>query len=313
MKIIFFGTPEAALPSLQKIIAAGHEVQLVVTQPDRPRGRGQKSQPPPVKLFALKKQIPVIQPEKISKDEKAIELIRSYRPDIIVVVAFGQILPAEIIYFPVFRSVNVHFSLLPKYRGASPVAWAILNGEEKTGVTIFELNEKMDEGDILAQVEVPIFPHENAGDLERRLAVIGAELLMETLEKRHQLRPIPQDHSQATYAPKIDKTLGQVDWSQESSAIDRLVRALTPSPGAFTYLQGELIKIYRGTPLEAAPLSSPPGEIIAISPQGILVACGRGSAYRLERVQRANRKEMAAFDFSLGMRLKPGQTFELKK
>lgn len=312
MKLIFFGTPEAALPSLKKLITAGHQVELVVTQPDRPKGRGQKLQPPPVKLFAVENRIPVIQPEKIRRDESVLALIRSYNPEMIVVVAYGQILPAELIYFPVFRSVNVHFSLLPKYRGASPVVWAILNGEEKTGVTIFELNERMDEGDILAQVEVPILPRENAGDLEKRLAHIGAELLVETIAKRPRICPIPQDHSRATYVPKIDKNFGQVDWTKGADFIDRFVRALTPSPGAFTYLEGELVKIYRGSPLKTRSLSATAGEIIAINPEGIVVACGGGGGYQIERVQRANRKEMGAFEFSLGMRLRPGNHFQLK-
>lgn len=312
MKLIFFGTPETALPSLKKLITAGHHVELVVTQPDRPKGRGQKLQPPPVKLFALENRIPVIQPEKIRRDDSVLSLIRSYNPEMIVVVAYGQILPAELIYFPVFRSVNVHFSLLPKYRGASPVVWAILNGEEKTGVTIFELNERMDEGDILAQVEVPILPRENAGDLEKRLAAIGAELLVETIAKRPRISPIPQDHSRATYAPKIDKNFGQVDWTKGADFIDRFVRALTPSPGAFTYLEGELVKIHRGSPLETRSLSATAGEIIAINPEGIVVACGGSGAYQIERLQRANRKEMGAFEFSLGMRLRPGKHFQLK-
>ncbi|MGQ9470657.1 MAG: methionyl-tRNA formyltransferase [Candidatus Aminicenantales bacterium] len=312
MKLIFFGTPETALPSLKKLITAGHQVELVVTQPDRPKGRGQKLQPPPIKLFALENRIPVIQPEKIRRDESVLSLIRSYNPEMIVVVAYGQILPAELIYFPVFRSVNVHFSLLPKYRGASPVVWAILNGEEKTGVTIFELNERMDEGDILAQVEVPILPRENAGDLEKRLAAIGAELLVETIAKRPRISPIPQDHSRATYAPKIDKNFGQVDWTKGADFIDRFVRALTPSPGAFTYLEGELVKIHQGSPLETRSLSATAGEIIAINPEGIVVACGGSGAYQIERVQRANRKEMGAFEFSLGMRLRPGKHFQLK-
>ncbi|MCX7974891.1 MAG: methionyl-tRNA formyltransferase, partial [Candidatus Aminicenantes bacterium] len=213
MNIVFFGTPEAALPSLEKLLNSEHQIKLIVTQPDRPAGRGLKLTPPPVKEFALKNGLPFIQPEKIRKDQTALNLIRSIFPDIIVVVAYGQILPAEIIYFPPYRAINVHFSLLPKYRGACPVAWAILNGEEKTGITIFVLNEKMDEGDILAQVEVEIRPRENAGELENRLAQIGADLLIKTLSEIDKLTPKPQDHSQATYAPKLNKNMGQIDWS----------------------------------------------------------------------------------------------------
>ncbi len=309
MNIVFFGTPEAALPSLEKLISAGHSIKLVVTQPDRPSGRGQKTKPPPVKEWARQHKLPVIQPAKIRLDEAAQELIRACAPEIIVVVAYGQILPARIIYFPPFRSVNVHFSLLPLYRGACPVAWAILRGEKKTGVTIFQLNERMDEGDILSQREVPILPHETAQDLEKRLAIIGAELLVETLAKIDKITPVPQDHSKATYAPKIEKEMGRIDWNQSAEQVDRQRRAFTPWPGVFTYFQGELIKIHAGFPLEEASFSGKPGEIVKIAREGVDVGCGYNSLYRLVLLQRQNRRAIAAYEFSLGMRLKPGDIF----
>jgi len=307
MNIVFFGTPEPALPSLEKLIAAGHSIKLVVTQPDRPAGRGQKVKPPPVKTLALRYQLPVIQPDKIRRDKQALDLIRSLSPDIIVVVAFGQLLPAELIYFPPFKAVNVHFSLLPKYRGACPVAWALLNGEEKTGVTIFQLNEKMDEGDILSQIEVPILPEENAEELERRLAVLGADLLLRTLDEINQITPRPQNHSLATYAPKIEKDQGRLDWTSPAARIDRQVRALYPWPGAFTYCRGELVKVHRGALRPTSNLIAKPGEIICISHEGVDVACGDHQVYRLEKLQRENRCQMGAYEFSLGMRLKPGE------
>lgn len=309
MKIIFFGTPEAALPSLEKLLSSKHRIQLIVTQPDKPAGRGQKLTPPPVKLFALRHGLPLIQPEKIRQDQAALELIRTLSPDIIVVVAYGQILPAEIIYFPLFRSINVHFSLLPKYRGACPVAWAILNGEEKTGVTIFQLNEKMDEGDILMQVEVDIKPGENAGELENRLAHIGAELLIETLSRIDHLTPVPQNHSLATYAPKINKNMGKIDWLWSADKIDRLVRAFNPSPGAFTFFRGETIKITKGVPLAEAVTKANPGEIIRITKEGLDVCCGNGLLYRIQRLKRENRQEMKAYEASLGLRVRAGDCF----
>ncbi len=307
MNIVFFGTPEPALPSLEKLIAAGHSIKLVVTQPDRPAGRGQKVKPPPVKSLAWRYQLPVIQPDKIRRDKQALDLIYSLSPDIIIVVAFGQLLPAELIYFPPFKAVNVHFSLLPKYRGACPVAWALLNGEEKTGVTIFQLNEKMDEGDILSQIEVPILPGENAEELEQRLAVLGADLLLKTLDEIHQITPQPQNHSLATYAPKIEKDQGRLDWTSPAAKIDRRVRALYPWPGAFTYCRGELVKVHRGALQPTSNLIAKPGEIIRINHEGVDVACGDHQVYRLEKLQRENRRQMGAYEFSLGMRLKPGE------
>jgi len=313
MNIVFFGTPEAALPSLEKLLASEHRIKLIVTQPDRPAGRGQKLTPPPVKKFALKHGLPFIQPEKIRKDQVALNLIRSSEPDIIVIVAYGQILPAEIIYFPPFRSINVHFSLLPKYRGACPVAWAILNGEEKTGVTIFQLNERMDEGDILTQIEVDIQPGENAGELESRLAQIGAELLLETLARIDQIKPVPQNHFLATYAPKIDKNMGQVDWAWPALKIDRHVRALNPSPGAYTFFRQEKIKIIRGSLLKETVSGPNPGQIVRISQEGLSICCGDSVLYRLEWLQRENRPQMRAYEVSLGLRLKPGDCFGLEK
>lgn len=311
MNIVFFGTPEAALPSLERLLASGHKIKLIVTQPDRPCGRGLKLTPPPVKKFALEHGLPFIQPEKIKKDQEALALIRSLSPDIIVVVAYGQILPAEIIFFPPYKAINVHFSLLPKYRGACPVAWAILNGEEKTGVTIFVLNERMDEGDILTQVEVEINPEENAGELENRLAQIGADLLVTTLANLDKLTPQPQDHSQATYAPKLDKNLGQIDWSWPAFKIDRYVRGLNPWPGTFTFFRGERIKIIRGRPLFDLATACKPGEIVRWSQEGIEVGCGDGYRYRLEVIQRENRREMNAYEAALGLRIKPGEAFEM--
>jgi methionyl-tRNA formyltransferase len=310
MKVVFFGSPGAALPSLEKILEAGHSVPLVISQPDRPAGRGKAMTPPPVKEFALHRGIPILQPAKIRSDETILDVLKQVNPDVHVVVAYGQIIPGPIIYLPRFRSLNVHFSLLPKYRGASPVQWALLNGETKTGVTIFELNEKMDEGGIVAREETEILPGETAFELEERLAGLGADLLVRTLSRIETIKPLPQDHSQATYAPKIEKEQALVDWTADASQIDRRVRAFSRRPGAYTFIQGQRIKILLGRRLERTDSARRPGEIISVAKDGVEVACGRGSIYRAERLQRENKKEMDAYALSLGMKLKPGDNFE---
>ncbi len=307
MRIIFFGSPAAALPSMNKILDAGHSIEFIVTQPDKPSGRGKKLMPCPVKKAALELNIPHHQPLKIKNDQLALEKIKEVQPDLNVVVAYGQIIPASIIYLPKFRSVNVHFSLLPKYRGASPVQWALLNGEKKTGVTIFELNEKMDEGDILAQQEVEILPEENAGDLEARLAQIGAELLTKTIAQIDKITPQKQDDAKATYAPKIKKEDGKIDWARNAGKIERQVRAFTPKLSAFTFLYEQRIIIRRGKDRgKIADLSSSPGEILSVKKEGVEVGCGERSVYLIERLQPENRKEMGAHAFSLGAKIKPG-------
>lgn len=310
MKIVFFGSPASALPSLQKIRDAGHRIELVITQPDKPTGRGKKLLPSPVKKMALALNIPVFQPSRIKKDAIAVEKLNDAQPDLNVVVAYGQIIPSSIIYLPKFNSLNVHFSLLPKYRGASPVQWALLNGEEKTGITIFELNEKMDEGDILVQEEIDILPSENAAELETRLAEIGAELLVKTIDKIDKIKPQKQDHARATYAPKISKQDGRIDWTKDSLRIERQLRAFTPWPSAFAFLGEKRIKIHKGKAVDTpAPLSSSAGQIVAIRKEGIEVCCGQQSVFLIEQVQPENRTRMEAYAFSLGGRIKPGDKF----
>ncbi|MFQ6037695.1 MAG: methionyl-tRNA formyltransferase [Candidatus Aminicenantales bacterium] len=308
MRIIFFGSPASALPSLEKILGDGHGVECVFTQPDRPAGRGRKLTPPPVKQFALERNIPVVQPEKIRKDQDALSKIGEIRPELIVVVAYGQILPASIIYLPKHGAINVHFSLLPKYRGASPVQRAILNGETTTGVTIFRMNEKMDEGDILSKTPVPIHPNEYAYELEARLAAVGAELLSETIEMIDRLTPEKQDHALATYAPRLSKEDGKIDWQGGADRVDRLVRACTPWPSAYTFLKGKRVKILGGKVISAPIPPSRAGNIVAVAPEGITVSCGRG-AYLVEKIQPEGRKPMEAHAFALGARIFPGDRF----
>jgi methionyl-tRNA formyltransferase len=310
MKIVFFGSPEAALPSLAGLLEAGHRVDLVITQPDRPAGRGKALTACPVKRFALEKRLPILQPEKIRRAPEVKEQLAALQPDIQVVVAYGQIIPGPIIYLPPRRTLNVHFSLLPKYRGASPVAWSILQGETRTGVTIIELNEKMDGGDILAQTEIEIQPEENARELEGRLAVLGADVLLTTLDRLADIVHRPQDHCLASYAPKLKKEDGRLDWKLTAQEISRRVRAFTPWPSAFCRLQGRQVKILEGRFSSGPPQPPrPPGTISDIERGGIIVQCGQGS-YLISRLQMENRNPLPAYEFSLGARLRPGDRFE---
>jgi methionyl-tRNA formyltransferase len=310
MRIVFFGSPAAALPSLSRILEDGHRVELVITQPDKPAGRGRTVTSCPVKIYARDRGLPVHQPNKIRKDLRSLELLQSIRPDINVVVAFGQIMPTSIIDLPRWHTVNVHFSLLPKYRGASPVAWALLQGETRTGVTIFELNEKMDEGDVLVQRELDILPGETAGRLEGRLAEAGAVLISETLARRESLPLVPQDHSAATYAPKLKKEDGRIVWAEPAEIIDRKVRAFSPWPSAFAFLAGQRIQMTKGRPLENATTAETPGRILGSGRDGLRICCGQGTIYLLEALKPENKKEMSAADFSRGAQLIADSSFE---
>jgi len=306
MRIVYFGSPGAAIPSLERLLQAGHSIELVITQPDKPAGRGKAPTPPPVKEAARRHGIPVLQPEKIRKDPEVLAALGKIAPDIIVVVAYGQIIPSTIINLPQHKSVNVHFSLLPKYRGAAPVQWAILSGEEKTGVTIFELNEKMDEGDILSQLETDIGPRENARELEERLSRLGADLLVKILEEIDELPHLPQDQARATLAPRLHKDQGRIDWGKDAISIDRMVRAFSTWPGAFTFFRGQRIIIHAGSPLTGLALPAEPGRVVEARKEGLVIGCGSGNAYLIERLQRENRKEMAAAEFLRGMKIETG-------
>jgi len=306
MRLVFFGSPEAALPSFRALLEAGHDVVLAVTQPDRPAGRGRHLAACPVKAFALSLGIPVLQPERIRKDSSVISRLAEARADLQVVVAYGQIIPLDMIDLPPWKTLNVHFSLLPKYRGASPVAWAILNGEATTGVTIFRLNEKMDEGDVYAAEETPILPGETAGELGRRLAELGARLLIRTLAGLSSGSPVPQDHGRATLAPKLRKEDGQVDWSKNEDAVDRHVRAMTPWPSAFTFRRGERLIIVRGEPAGTGGPAAPRGTVLTIDKAGLTVACGGGTAYRIVRLRPEGRREMESGAYAQSGKIQPG-------
>jgi methionyl-tRNA formyltransferase len=239
----------------------------------------------------------------------AVQKIKNIKPDLIVVVAYGQIIPKSIIYLPQHNSINLHFSLLPKYRGASPVQWALLNGEEKTGITIFQLNEKMDEGDILSQEAVEILPGEKGFELEARLAERGAALLVRTVSQINKIELIKQDHAQATLAPKLKKEDGRIDWTKDAILIDRQVRAFNPWPSTFAFLGEKRIKIHEGKDRGKLTHPSLPGQILAVSKEGIEVCCGGRSSYLIQIIQPENKKEMDAYAFSLGTAIKIGEVF----
>ncbi len=294
MKIVFIGTPEFAVPSLSALIGAGYEIAAVVTQPDRPSGRGKVLTPPPVKTAAEAAGIPVLQPTKIRTEEFFAEL-SSYSPDLICVTAYGRILPKSILDLPPYGCVNAHASLLPKYRGAAPINWAIVRGESVTGVTTMLMDEGMDTGDMLLRREVVIEDDDTGETLSRKLATVGGDLLVETLAllEKGGLSPEKQDESLATYAPIIKKEDGLVDWSLPARDIRNLVRGMLPWPGAYTSLGGKMLKIFRATLSEG---NSQPGEVIK-SGGGILrVATGEGALDVLElQIEGGKRLEAAAF------------------
>jgi len=308
MKIVFFGSPAAALPSLRALIGAGHEVELVVTQPDKPAGRGRKLLPSAVKSFAVERGIPVIEPAKIRTDLSVLERVRSATPDLNVVVAYGQIIPNAVHTLPRHHSLNVHFSLLPKYRGAAPVQWTILNGDAESGVTIIELDDRMDEGEILAVNCVLVGPRETARELEERLAGLGASLLLETIKHIHSVSRIAQDHTRATLAPKIKKEDGRIRWEDAAPAVDRRVRALADRPGVYTFFKGRRIGILNGRSVEAANTGQAPAAVLTVGKDGLTIACGGGTAYLVEELQPEGKGPMAAYVFSLGTRIDPGDS-----
>ncbi|MGB3959281.1 MAG: methionyl-tRNA formyltransferase, partial [bacterium] len=275
MRILFMGTPEFALISLEKLIEAGEEVVGVITQPDRPRGRGRRVTASPVKAFAQEKAIPVYQPERL-KDGEVLEKLAGFAPDLIVVVAYGKILPREVLELPPLGCINVHASLLPRYRGAAPIHWAIIRGEGVTGVTTMYIDEGMDTGDIILQEEVPILPEDNAGTLHDKLAHAGARLLLDTVAriKAGTAPRIPQPEEGVSYAPPLERTDEILDWNRPARQLWFQVRGLNPWPGAMTYWQGEILKVWEVSPLKGDG-DAAPGEIIAVDKQeGILVGTG---------------------------------------
>jgi methionyl-tRNA formyltransferase len=299
MRVLFYGTPAFALPTLRALLAR-HRVVAVVTQPDRPAGRGQRAQAPAVKIAALEHGIPVLQPERL-REPGWPERLATHAADVAVVVAFGQILPPAVLAVPRQGSVNVHASLLPRYRGAAPVAWTIIRGERETGITTFQMDAGMDTGPVLLQRATPIGPDETAGDLAERLAVLGAETLLETLDRLEGLRPVPQDSRSATMAPRLRKEDGSLDWTESAVALAARIRGVNPWPGAVTVAPSGRLRIWRARPL---PGRGEPGVLTPVDGQ-VAVGTGAGLLVPLE-VQPENRRAMAWDAYLRGARLAPG-------
>ena len=305
MRIVFMGTPQAAVPTLRRLLTDGHEVVAVWTQPDRPSGRGNKVSPSPVKEFALAHGLTVHQPQRIKNDE-AKQLFASHDVDVAIVVAYGRILPEEFLRTPARGCINVHFSLLPSYRGAAPANWAIVNGEQETGVTTMFIEPTLDTGPILLRRATKIGANETAPELMERLSEIGAELLSETLVRLDELTPEPQDDSRATFAPMLKKEDGVIDWSASAEVIERAIRGFQPWPNAYTTFNSRGLTIWEAQPLLCVTSGIEPGEVIVAQRDELVVQCGNQTALRLLEVQPEARKRLAARDFINGMHIKVG-------
>ncbi|WP_418987080.1 methionyl-tRNA formyltransferase [Agathobaculum sp.] len=302
MRIVFMGTPDFAVPSLQALIDAGHEVCAVYTQPDKPQGRKQILTAPPVKTLALEHDIPVFQPNTLKNEDEQARL-RELAPEVIIVVAYGKLLPKAVLDIPPHGCINVHGSLLPRWRGAAPIQWAVIAGDEMAGVTTMQMAEGLDTGDMLLTYETKVGEKETAGELFDRLAQSGAELLTQTLVKLDEITPRPQDDAQSCYAHMLDKQMAVIDWSKSAHEIDCLIRGLNPWPIALTTLSGERLKVFAA---EKANGNGEPGTVLEADPKkGLTVACGEG-ALKLIEIQLVGGKRMKATDFLRGHAIEVG-------
>lgn len=302
MRIVFMGTPDFAVPSLQALIDAGHDVCAVYTQPDKPQGRKQILTAPPVKTLALAHDIPVFQPNTLKNEDEQARL-RELAPEVIIVVAYGKLLPKAVLDIPPHGCINVHGSLLPRWRGAAPIQWAVIAGDEMAGVTTMQMAEGLDTGDMLLTYETKVGEKETAGELFDRLAQSGAELLTQTLVKLDEIEPRPQDDAQSCYAHMLDKQMAVIDWSKSAHEIDCLIRGLNPWPIALTTLSGERLKVFAA---EKANGRGEPGTVLEADPKkGLTVACGEG-ALRLTEIQLVGGKRMKATDFLRGHAIEVG-------
>lgn len=302
MRIVFMGTPDFAVPSLQALIDAGHDVCAVYTQPDKPQGRKQILTAPPVKTLALAHDIPVFQPNTLKNEDEQARL-RELAPEVIIVVAYGKLLPKAVLDIPPHGCINVHGSLLPRWRGAAPIQWAVIAGDEMAGVTTMQMAEGLDTGDMLLTYETKVGEKETAGELFDRLAQSGAELLTQTLVKLDEITPRPQDDAQSCYAHMLDKQMAVIDWSKSAHEIDCLIRGLNPWPIALTTLSGERLKVFAA---EKAAGNGEPGTVLEADPKkGLTVACGEG-ALGLTEIQLVGGKRMKATDFLRGHAIEVG-------
>jgi len=307
LRILFMGTGQFAVPSLKILLSRGDNIVGVFTQPDRPQGRGLKLRISPIKALALENQLLIFQPENVNQEE-SIGVIERLSPELIVVAAFGQIISPRILAIPKFGAINVHASLLPKYRGAAPINWAIIRGERESGVTTILMDKGLDSGDILLQKKVEIFPEENAGELHDRLALLGAEVLEETIERltHGALVPKKQNESEASYAPTLKKENGIIDWEKPGEEVYNHIRGMNPWPGAFTFLHGKIFKIHKAKRIDNGfETESRPGKVVNTSAEGIVVATGRGLIL-LTEVQLENHKRMPAKLFLQGHSIPSG-------
>ena len=306
MKIVFMGTPDFAVPTLDKLVQAGHEVALVVTKPDAMKGRGNKVQSSAVKQRALELGLAVAQPEKVKCNEAFAEELRQIAPELIVVVAYGKILPAEILSIPPFGCLNVHGSLLPRHRGAAPIQWTILTGDENGGVSIMQMDEGMDTGDVMAEAVLAV-DGRNAEELFDDLSVLGADLLVDTVARLaagETIKPAPQDEKLATYAPMIRKQDGELDFSRPARELECCVRGLYPWPGTFTYLDGQPLKIWKAA-VRSSKTAAQPGTVLSADKEGILIACGEDALLACE-IQAPGKKRMSADAYLKGHSIEKG-------
>ena len=313
MKIVFMGTPDFAVGTLHALAESEHEILAVVTQPDKPKGRGKALQPTPVKEEALRYGIPVYQPKKV-REEEFQAVLRELNPDLIVVVAFGQLIPKSILELPRYGCVNVHASLLPKYRGAAPIQWAVIDGEKESGVTIMKMDEGLDTGDMIAKAVVPLAADETGGSLFDKLSQIGAQLLIDTIpaleagtavcEKQPQESPTP-------YAAMLNKKMGLIDWNQDASVIECLIRGLNPWPSAYTYLKGKTLKIWQAKVVERQQ-EAEPGTVICVGKKQLVVAC-KTNALSIQRLQLEGKKQMETEAFLRGYTIDSGIQFRMNR
>jgi methionyl-tRNA formyltransferase len=302
MKLVFAGTPEFAAAALRALHEAGHHIALVLTQPDRPAGRGLKTQPSAVKRLAEELGLGVQQPQTL-KDERMLEALRHSNPDAMIVAAYGLILPPAVLAIPARGCVNIHASLLPRWRGAAPIQRALLAGDARTGISIMQMDAGLDTGPVLLQEAIAIEPHDTAQTLHDRLASLGSRLIVEALAAPR--TPVPQDDAQATYAPKLDRNEARLDWTEPASSIDRKVRAFNPAPGAWTTWRDSPLKIWRASIGES--VGAPPGTVCSTSGGSIIVAAGGGTSVELVELQRAGSKRLGAAAFAAGSPLAPGE------
>lgn len=307
MKIVFMGTPDYAVGALEALIHAGHEITAAVTQPDKAKGRSGSLQYPPVKECALKYNIPVFQPERVKRPE-AVETLRGYEADVFIVAAFGQILSQEILDMPRLGCLNIHASLLPRYRGASPIQHAIIDGEERTGITIMQMDAGIDTGDILYQKELPIDRGDTSQSLYDKLTVLGGQTVVEALKllERGALTPQKQQEEDGSYVKMITKEMGRIDFSRDALSIERLVRGMNPWPSAYTLFRGKQMKIWEADAVEGEAPGLTAGTVAAVGKEDFTVAAGRG-LLRIRELQLEGKKRMSAHDFLLGMHIAPGE------